>query len=106
MIHVFINSPNPHITIHRNPNCGYIHRHTIKPVQRREMNIYRENLSDSFLIFKNNKFDFRAEAGWNSLWLKLDLGDYDSEMDVVNKIMKYLGGRYTPLANLTPKIHC
>ena len=106
MIYVFMDYPNPTLTIHRDPSCRLIHRQTIKPVHRREMNIYLENLTDSLLKFKNEEVDFRAEAGWNCLWLKLDFGDFDTEMDVVTKIMKYLGERYTPLANLTPKIHC
>ena len=106
MIYAFINSPNPHITIHRDPGCRYIHRQTVEPVHRREMNIHLENLTDSLLKFKNKEIDFRAEAGWNSLWLKVDLGDFDFEMAVVNRIMKYLGERYTPLAKLTPNIHC
>ncbi|MEN6453116.1 MAG: hypothetical protein ABFD10_02590 [Prolixibacteraceae bacterium] len=70
------------------------------------MHINLENLSDSLHKFKNKEVDFRAEAGWNGLWLKIDLGDIDFEMAVAARIMKYLGERYTPLANLTPNIHC
>jgi len=91
MIYVFMDYPNPTLTIHRDPSCRLIHRQTIKHVHRREMNIYLENLTDSLLKFKNEEVDFRAEAGWNCLWLKLDFGDFDTEMDRNEEnIQKYI----------------
>lgn len=105
MINVYINYPQPHATIHRDPNCGFIHRRLQGNFTRRQEDISQQTLSSIVRKFDTGEIQFRASAGLNGIWLRIDLADEPSEIAVVDHILKVLGIRYTPFRGVVPIIH-
>lgn len=102
---VYINYPNPHFTIHRDPNCRYVQMHGKKG--RRLVSVTPENLGDVLLDFVNNKYRFAAMAGYNGLWLDISLGTSKHDESLVYIIQVILGRHYKPLRDDAPiKCHC
>lgn len=106
MINVYIYYPRPHATIHSDPNCGYIHRNHEANVTRREEDISLKTLSSVIQKFETKEIRFTSRAGFNDIWLKIDLANEPSEIAVVDHILKILGRHYTPFTDVVPKIHC
>jgi hypothetical protein len=105
MIYAYINYPVPHMTIHKNPACGMIHRKGY-PTNRREVLIYQQNLSQVLQAFLNNEYPFFAQRRFNGIWLKIDLSDQELEIATANRIFSILSTQYLPFKGKIPKVHC
>lgn len=104
MIFVYINYPNPHITIHRDPTCGRIQQHQ-RPGQR----VGRIDISslEGFLAGAiQGQISFAAEAGLNDIWLEIDLPTPEQEIGLVHIFQALIGQRYTPLSTAPVDLHC
>ena len=104
MIQVYINYPNPHMTIHKNNNDPVIQAHNA-PLQRKK-NVTPSSLESVIEDFCSPMFVFRAEQGFNDVWLKIDFGDVNFEIEVAKYLFKILGKRYTPLRGAEIIEHC
>ncbi|HEX8684389.1 MAG TPA: hypothetical protein VF707_18885 [Ardenticatenaceae bacterium] len=101
---VYINYPNPHITIHKNRYCGRIQQGG-KPKQRFvKLNV--DNMSQELQKFERKEYPFRAAAGFNDIWLEIDLQNEPLEIAVVQKLQQLLGQHYKPLRNCPIRTHC
>ena len=101
---VYINYPNPHITIHKDLSCQQVGMH--KKQEQRIIKVNLENLKTVLSQFINDDFDFKSEAKWNDLWLEISLSTSEQEMGFVHIIQAILGQRYKPLGNAPVSIHC
>ncbi|MDD9815293.1 MAG: hypothetical protein OXU31_04845 [Gammaproteobacteria bacterium] len=102
MLTVYFNYPNSYISIHGNSDCGEI-PYVPKPNQR-EVDIHSKNVDTALQRF--NEYRFGATAERNDMWVSVCLGDMASEMEVINKIKKILGGRYKPFRDAKISRHC
>lgn len=101
---VYLNYPNPHITIHKESTCGQIHMHH-KPEQRR-VHINPVTLRFVLTDFLNDKYMFKAERLFNDLWLDITLDTPEQEVGLVHVIQAIIGQRYSPFSDAPVKEHC
>lgn len=104
MLKVYINYPNPHITIHSNSSCKRILQQNKE--NQRVVKINISNLSKELENFENKKHLFGANAEINDIWLYIDLSDSDFEHAVVKYIHKLLSNLYKPFKSASIKRHC
>lgn len=105
MINVYINHPNPHITIHQSSDCGLIHAHK-SAAESRTVKIEISNLSQELSRFIKSEHKFNASKEFNDMWLEIDLGDLAFEIAVVFYIVAQLGKEYKQFKGMSPSIHC
>jgi len=101
MIRAYINRPNPHITIHADPNCHFVP----KPNQR-IVSLNHSSLSLELEKFAANEYPLRPLPVLNGLWLEVDLGDGFCEREVVEQIRKLLSEHYPVFRNVVVNEHC
>jgi len=104
VIRVYINYPNPHITIHSKDDCGFINR-TYKS-EKRIIDITPQTISDEIIKFRNGDYKFGSTSTINDMWLNIDFGDNDFEKAIVSFIQKLIGRYYGPLRNCQIEEHC
>jgi hypothetical protein len=105
MIHVYINHPNPHITIHQNSDCGLIHAHK-SAAESRTVKNNLSNLSHELSRFVEGEHPFNASKEFNDMWLELSLGDLAFEIATVLFLVQQLGKTYKNFKGMSPSIHC
>lgn len=105
MINVYINLPNPHITIHQSSDCGMIHAHK-SAAESRTVRIDLINLSQELRWFVVGDHKFNSTVEFNDMWLEIDLGDLAFEIATVLFIVQQLGNLYKQFKGMSPSIHC
>ena len=105
MINAYFNQPNPHVSIHRNLDCGAVTREK-NPDTYREVKINILNRKHELLKFEKGEYRFAAQAGLNGMWVTINLGNYEKEKQVVEEITRFLGCKYKAFRDLTPNVHC
>ena len=103
-MHVYINYPNPHFTIHKNPSCSDIKKN--KKSDQRIVKVSPANLNAVLSQFINDTYKFQANPQGNDLWLEINLSTPEQEIGFVHVIQAILGERYTPLSDASIKFHC
>lgn len=101
---VYINYPNPHFTIHNNPQCSEIQKHN-KPKQR-IITVNNQNLGQALTQFINNQHTFSSKALGNDMWLEVNLSSTQQNIGFVFVIQAILGMIYQPLSNAPVTFHC
>lgn len=104
MIRVYINYPNPHITIHANTTCGSLHQQHKE--NQRAVSINRSTLSAELMRFSEKDYRFGAQVENNDMWLAVDLDDSAFEHAVVEYIRKLLARYYSPFGKVAIDQHC
>jgi hypothetical protein len=104
MLKAYINYPNPHITVHIDPNCAHIQAHH-KPNQR-YCRINLVTISTELQNFQNKKYTFAANPEHNDIWIEIDFQNQAFELAVLEYVCLLLGKHYKPLAGLKPARHC
>ncbi len=104
MIRVYINYPNPHITIHSKDGCGFTNR-TYKS-EKRIIDITPQTFSNEIIKFWNGDYKFGSTSTINDMWLNIDFVDEEFEKAIVNFIQKLIGKHYEPLRNCQIEEHC
>ncbi len=104
MLHVYINYPNPHMTIHGDSGCSLI-RQSKKPDQRISK-ITVETLSQELAKFRDKEYSFAPAAILNGIWLDIDLNDSTFERAVAEYVLELIGRYYTPLRGIKSSVHC
>jgi len=103
-MYVYVNYPNPHFTIHRDPNCALVQAHG--KAGQRLVRVGADNLDEVLADFAAWKYRFAAHRQANDLWLDISLETPEQEEHLVHVIQALLGSRYTPLANAPVYRHC
>ena len=101
---VYINYPNPHITIHNDSSCQQIHVH--KKSGQRIVKVNLSTLKSVLSQFANDAYDFKSEAQLNDLWLDISLSTHEQEIGFVHIVQALLGQRYKPLGSAPISEHC
>ena len=104
MIHVYINYPNPHITIHNDPQCPRIKQGGKK--HQRNLSVGIENFEKLLLRFRNKQYRFSATPEFNDMWLEIGLGSIDDEISLVKDVKAELARHYRPFAQAPINEHC
>ena len=104
MVHVYLNYPSTHATLHGDPSCGHIPNPP--NVGQRRIRLTLDTLSGELVPFVNQEYRFAAEAGLNDMWLDIDLGDATFERAVAEYIIRVLAQRYSPFGRIELKEHC
>ena len=104
MLTVYINYPDPHLTIHTNPACATIQKHDKK--KQRKVHLTLENLSRELARFKAKEHRFSATSETNDMWLQLDFADPHFERAVTEYVRKLLAEHYSPFSRAITKEHC
>lgn len=94
---VYVNYPDPHFTMHRDPHCPEIRKNQ-KPGQRRVV-VHMGTLGQVLSDFISSKYRFASNRTANDLWLEISLATPEQEKGVVYVIQALLGLRYTPFAD-------
>lgn len=102
MIHAYINSPAARGAYHRASTCNEIQKHG-KEHQRR-LRIDPASFAASMATL--DEMPFRAEAGFNDLWLEIDFNDQAFELAVAEFVVRRLGTRYSRIASIELTPHC
>ena len=103
MLKAYINYPDPHVTVHFNPNCGNIQSQN--KVNQRYHKINIETLSTELKKFKTKEHRFGAHP-YNDMWVEIDFQDQEFELAVLEYICVLLEKNYGRFKNLKPGIHC
>ena len=103
-MYVYVNYPNPHFTIHKDPNCAQVQMHG-KPGQR-VVRVRTGNLGKVLADFSEGRHKFAAHAEANDLWLDISLDTPEQEEGLVHVIQALVGRGYAPLADAPIKTHC
>jgi len=101
---VYINYPNPHFTIHKNPSCSDIHKN--QKSGQRIVKVNPANLKAVLSQFINNAYKFQANPQGNDLWLEINLSTPEQEIGFVHVIQAILEQQYTRLSGAPIKFHC
>jgi len=91
---VYVNFPNPHLTMHRDPTCAEIQKHH-KPNQR-HIPVSVNRLSSVLTDFIQQKDRFGANTQENDMWLDLSLATPKHEEAFVYVLHLILTSQYTP----------
>ena len=86
MIYFYINKPNDRLVIH-NSDCAYVGMHNT-PNQRR-YEVSKEEDILKFLI-KVKREIFNNQEGTRDMWIKINLDNEESNIELVSKIQKVL----------------
>ena len=89
---IYVNFPNPHLTIHRDPLCGEIQKHQ-KPNQR-YIAVTAGTLSNVLTELIHNKHRFAPNPQENDLWLDVSLATAKHEEAFVYVLHLILAGHY------------
>ena len=101
---VYVNYPNPHFTMHRDPSCQMIQIHG-KPGQRvRRVNMH--SLGDFLSDLIGERMQFASQSGFNDVWLEIKLHTPEQEIGLAYVAQAIIGRRYTPLATARITTHC
>jgi hypothetical protein len=91
---LYINYPNPHFTIHRNPSCHKIRVHHVS--NQRVSRVTSSNRVDFLSRLENIRF--AAQRGLNDIWIVINLDTPEQELNLVKEIQAVIGCRYRPLS--------
>jgi hypothetical protein len=101
---VYVNCPNPHFTVHRDPACRMIQLHG--KVNQRVRRVTSDTLGGLLSELIDRRMRFAAQKGLNDLWLEVNLDTPEQEMGLVHIGQAILGRRYRSLATAPVKKHC
>jgi hypothetical protein len=104
MISVYINYPNPHITIHKAQACGNIRPHDKEG--QRKITINENSISKELLRFSEKDYRFSSNVEQNDMWLVVDLENDSAEAQAVEDVRKHLAHHYTPFGRVKVDVHC
>ena len=104
MLAVYINYPNPLISVHQDTACANIGKMS-KPGQRK-LRLDVGTLSTELLKFQHKEYRFAADATLNDMWLEIDFGDRRFEEEVLRYVQMLIGSHYRPLKGVEPQVHC
>lgn len=104
MLSVYLNYPNPHISIHRDFSCSDVKK--MQKVAQRHVRIDANSISAELLKFQNKDYKFGSDTTSNDMWLEIAFNDPAFERAVLDHIHRLVGYHYSPLAKVQIETHC
>ena len=105
MVHGYLNYPRSRVQGHRNPNCGNIQSQ--RKTNQRVIPINPVNLAAEINNFAAGNHRFEAKGGpLNDMWVVIDLGNVNAELQALSNIHQALAQIYKPFANAQLNICC
>jgi hypothetical protein len=104
MVHVYINYPNPHFTVHGDPTCPHIKKG--RKAKQRSIRITAADPAEIRDQFADEAIKFSSTKELNDMWLEISLDAPEVEIGIVNYIREILGERYKRLHNAPSSWHC
>lgn len=101
---VYVNYPQPHFTIHQDPECNEFKKH--KKEGQRLVRVDQNNLGDVLIDFVKSRYQFKSEKSYNDLWFDISLDTKEQEIGFTHIIKALLGKRYKPFTDALIVIHC
>jgi len=101
---VYLNYPNPHITLHRDSACPEVGK--MRKVGQREVTITRASFAQALGQLTSTGFQLGAQASVNDVWLTINFDDPEFEEAVTKHVRRLLGQRYSPLRDAPIQKHC
>jgi hypothetical protein len=103
MLKVYVNYPNPKLTVHQNPSCGAIQK--MAKSGQRLVRIDAAAISAELQRFMGKGYTFAANPAENDMWLEVEFADAQFEAAVVAFVHRLIGGQYPPLARAIVHTH-
>jgi hypothetical protein len=104
MLSVYINYPNPKVSVHHDPSCGAIQK--MGKQDQRHIRIDQKTISAELGRFAAKEHTFASNPEGNDMWLEIDFGDANFEAAVLNYVHRLIGQHYSPLAGVAVQNHC
>jgi hypothetical protein len=104
MIKAYINYPNPHITVHSDPDCPRIKQHHKK--DQRVVHLDVTTMASELKCFEMKRYQFGAHREINDMWLEVDFRDTTYALAVIENIRKLLAEHYAPFRRVEIDKHC
>jgi hypothetical protein len=104
MITVYINYPQPHITVHRDLSCKQIRSH--KKINQRCSRINSATEAEELQKFTRKEYSFAANPDENDIWLEIDYQNIDKELVILEMVCRAIARYYKPFRSKSPQIHC
>ena len=104
MLKVYINYPNPHVTVHSDAECS-----TIQKQHKQNQRFIRLNvttISSELKLFETKGYQFGAHRKINDMWCEIDFSDKKYELAVIESIRKLLAEHYKPFKRAEIDKHC
>jgi hypothetical protein len=101
---VYINYPNPKVSVHRDPSCGSIQK--MGKSDQRLVLINRTTISAALQRFAAKDYAFAANPAGNDMWLQIDFGEESFEGAVLRYVQHLIAKHYSPLAKVEIHNHC
>jgi len=103
-MNVYINYPNPHLTIHNNAQCTEIQKH--RKANQRVVTVNNQNIAQVLSEFIDNKYLLSSKATENDMWLEISLSSAQIDIAFVFIVQTILGIKYKPILNAPVTFHC
>jgi hypothetical protein len=103
MLSLMLNYPAKKATVHLNPTCKMIQAHHVKG--QRILLITKENLQREYFRCANKEYRFAAEAHLNDMWILINLGSEQAEIEAAKVFKKELGVHYKRIREAELKFH-
>jgi hypothetical protein len=104
MIALYLNSPAGNVHIHTNQACKKIQSHHV--VGQRVLRITKENIQREYFRCANKEYRFESKAHLNDMWVFIDLGYDEAEIEAAKMFKKEIGVHYKRIREAELKIHC
>ena len=104
MMHLYINYPEAHYTIHWDPTCSEIGKHH-KPAQRR-YTVDINSLAKRLAEFSSATHAFGSDQSKNDMWLAVTLQTAAQESEFVETLRAAIGQHYDRLGAAPIITHC
>jgi hypothetical protein len=101
---VYLNYPNPRMTIHGDSTCAEIGK--MQKVGQRGVIFTRASITQSLSQLTSGEFHLGAQAAVNDVWFTIDFDDPEFEEAVARHIRHLLGQRYGRLRGAQIQRHC
>ena len=83
MIHVYVNYPQPHLTIHHDPMCASTQKHERN--NQRYRRIDSTNVAEFLAELNAHQIPFAAKARLNDIWLETALDTLEQRLTSSNQ---------------------
>lgn len=104
MTKVYLNYPNPHMTLHGDSTCVDIGK--MRKTNQRAASITPASFTEVLGHFADKSFRLESKGPANDVWLSIDFGDPEFEEAVAKHVLRILAKRYRPLQGAAFKRHC
>ena len=100
---VYVNYPNPHLTIHGGLHCPEIQKQ--QKGNQRVLVVNNANIGEMLKQFINGDHKFAADSSANDMWLDISLSTFKHSESLVFVIHELLAKKYKPFRSASIEFH-